>query len=461
MFHILLCLLGIALLCFNLFILVAFFQSSERPDINPQCQCQPTASAGYRLREWINQTSWKIKRQVWHMWDSVTTFFSSSHSLSPSITSPSMECSECNCPTVECPECNCPTVECPKLSCPIVECPKCDCPAIECPEIECPVVSCPIVECENTTILYAQLDHLQRQVTSQTNGMESLEQEVKSLTQQLEQEKLHSQSILRQQSILETQLQQAQQQISLREALEKEVKEYQRSLSEQELEVSHLKHSLEMAENEMKSQMILIQQKDEEIVAKKKEMEERIENMKKERESVLLIKEKEIQRIQEEVFVERKKVISTEESLHTCENEIKQKEEEVSHLQESMRKDRELCDAGTECSLVYSYFKRFLWSENSKFGNIESTTPNENYLELQQDQRLIRCLMYNGDEELLEDKSKSLWDSPLIFYSIVILCAILISISFFHHSFLVMGLSLCRKIVESIKRYIYIRMFPQ
>ena len=349
---------------------------------------------------------------------------------------PVIECPDCNCPSIECPPINCPIVECPKctcppINCPVVDCPSVECPSVECPSVECPDISCPNIECENTTDLHIQLDHLHNTLAFQKSEMESLQGERISLVHQLEQEKLYSQSLLNQQSVLETQLRQTQHQISITESLEKKLHECRNSFSEQELEVRRLEHSLDVAENELKSQTLLLQQKDEEIVLKQREMEEMMERMKRESESLLMDKDKEINKLQEEILLEKKNRISIEETLHHCEVEGHQKEDTIAHLQDSMLKDRELCAAGTECSLVYSYFRRYLWSENSKFGKEELTTPNEDYLELQQDQRLIRCLMYNGDE-LSQDTTTNLWNSSLIFYVIVVLCAILIGSSLVH-----------------------------
>ena len=146
--------------------------------------------------------------------------------------------------------------------------------------------------------------------------MESLQGERISLVHQLEQEKLYSQSLLNQQSVLETQLRQTQHQISITESLEKKLHECRNSFSEQELEVRRLEHSLDVAENELKSQTLLLQQKDEEIVLKQREMEEMMERMKRESESLLMDKDKEINKLQEEILLEKKNRISISETLH-------------------------------------------------------------------------------------------------------------------------------------------------
>lgn len=59
----LLYLLGITIVVFNVFILIALIQSADLPDRNPLCQ--PTASKGYHIRDWVNETSEKMRYQMW------------------------------------------------------------------------------------------------------------------------------------------------------------------------------------------------------------------------------------------------------------------------------------------------------------------------------------------------------------------------------------------------------------
>ena len=110
----LLYLLGTTIVLFNIFILIALIQSVDQPDKNPLCQ--PTASTGYHIRDWVDETSEKVRYQVWKFNQWLETKSNDS---------------TCSCPT--CPTCAaCPT--CPTCpTCPICRvCPPCvDCTKVK------------------------------------------------------------------------------------------------------------------------------------------------------------------------------------------------------------------------------------------------------------------------------------------------------------------------------------------
>ena len=125
----LLYLLGAAIVIFNIFILIALIHSADLPDKNPLCQ--PTASTGYSIRDWVDETGEKVKYQMWkfNQWFEAKS----------------------NTPFCSCPECP----ECPESSkCPVPkECPACPvCPA-------CP--ACPVCPKRSTTKEYIQTYDLQ------------------------------------------------------------------------------------------------------------------------------------------------------------------------------------------------------------------------------------------------------------------------------------------------------------
>ena len=95
-----LCLLATAILAFNIFILVALLHSSDLPEKNPLCQ--PTAATGYHIRDWMEESSNKVKVQVWKLnewWEN------------------KRENSQCSCPV--CPPC--PKVQACKVTCDLKE----------------------------------------------------------------------------------------------------------------------------------------------------------------------------------------------------------------------------------------------------------------------------------------------------------------------------------------------------
>ena len=95
-----LCLLATAILAFNIFILVALLHSSDLPEKNPLCQ--PTAATGYHIRDWMEESSNKVKVQVWKLnewWEN------------------KRENSQCSCPV--CPPC--PKVQACKETCDLKE----------------------------------------------------------------------------------------------------------------------------------------------------------------------------------------------------------------------------------------------------------------------------------------------------------------------------------------------------
>ena len=100
----LLYLLGITIVVFNVFILIALIQSADLPDKNPLCQ--PTASKGYHIRDWVNETSEKVRYQMWKF----NRWLETRSNISVD------SCPVCPvCPTCQtCPECpTCP--KCPEV----------------------------------------------------------------------------------------------------------------------------------------------------------------------------------------------------------------------------------------------------------------------------------------------------------------------------------------------------------
>ena len=117
----------------------------------------------------------------------------------------------------------------------------------------------------------------------------------------------------------------------------------------------------------------------------------------------------------------RRKNMELEGKLASMEKQYRVQLEEIELLKKEKERIRALNSAGEECSDVYSYFRRFIWSENTKN---EAVTPTEDYLNLTQDQRVVRCLMYSDD--VIPPKETSLWESSVVFYSAILLCTIVI-----------------------------------
>ena len=104
-------LLGITIVVFNVFILIALIQSADLPDKNPLCQ--PTASKGYHIRDWVDETSEKVRYQMWKFNQWLETRNNATVDSCP-------DCPACQ-TSPPCPPCptfpKCPT--CPR--CPVVK----------------------------------------------------------------------------------------------------------------------------------------------------------------------------------------------------------------------------------------------------------------------------------------------------------------------------------------------------
>ena len=104
-------LLGITIVVFNVFILIALIQSADLPDKNPLCQ--PTASKGYHIRDWVDETSEKVRYQMWKFNQWLETRNNASVDSCPACPA-CPACQTCpTCPTFpKCPTCpNCPVLK--------------------------------------------------------------------------------------------------------------------------------------------------------------------------------------------------------------------------------------------------------------------------------------------------------------------------------------------------------------
>lgn len=131
--------------------------------------------------------------------------------------------------------------------------------------------------------------------------------------------------------------------------------------------------------------------------------------------------EAKLEKLSESLLEERKKNMAMEEKLAAIEKQYRSQLEEIERLEKEKERIRSLSSAGEECSDVYSYFRRFIWSENTKD---EAVTPAEDYLNLTRDQRVVRCLMYSDED--IPVKETSLWESSAVFYSVILICTIVI-----------------------------------
>lgn len=239
-----------------------------------------------------------------------------------------------------------------------------ECPTIECPA--CPTVTCP--KCQDTSPLFRRIA-LQKE---QLEESELLLNETRKEAQRWERQ-FHGEQNRREMCV---------------ERVEKMTEKVK---------------SMEEAEKRNGLEMQTLQVTMEKVVLEKKEMEERLA------------------KLSESLLEERKKNMEMEEKLAAIEKQYRAQLDENKRLEKEKERIRSLNSAGEECSDVYSYFRRFIWSENAKN---EAVTPAEDYLNLTRDQRVVRCLMYSDED--IPMKQTSLWESSTVFYSVILLCTIVI-----------------------------------
>lgn len=76
--------------------------------------------------------------------------------------------------------------------------------------------------------------------------------------------------------------------------------------------------------------------------------------------------ETKLDHLSESLLEERRKNMELEGKLASMEKQYRVQLEEIELLKKEKERIRALNSAGEECSDVYSYFRRFIWSENTK-----------------------------------------------------------------------------------------------